>query len=298
MEQEHSQGEIRAAWNLAERSMRGSALFTLAMIVAVIGAVFALAFGVWWFWEISGHCGVVRFYENLFGQTLIGGWLMGTGLGLGFARFGKNNGAPRIMIAGSALSVAVSVALVLVAVFTTHAVFADKLTFKSNQQLLEMLEAPDISWKPMKVLGERRAVEAAPVICELLEDPDVDANLHCIAAVALGNICAEPALPGTDLDRAVTVLIAALENDSTFLSSYIIQALGKIQHPRSVGPLAVVAGDVSRSTYTRGDAVQALGAINSQEAIAALETLLDDCNDEALRNNITHMLFAISNKFK
>ncbi len=296
MPQEHLQEEKRAARNAAKHSMRGGGLSTLTTSVVVIGAVCALAFGVWWFREISGHCGVVRFYENLFGQALIGGWLTGTGLGLGVVRFGKNNGAPKIRIAGTALSVAASVTLALVAALTAHAVVVDKLTFKSNQQLLEMMNDPGISWKPVKVLGERRAVEAAPALAALLENLDVDANLRCVAAVALGNICAEPALPGTDLDQAVNALVGALENDSTFLSSYIIQALGKIRNPQSIGPLTVIAGDASRSTYARCDAVRALGAINSPEAIVALETLTEACNDETLRSAVTHALFTMNKR--
>ncbi len=48
---------------------------------AGIGGIAALVFALRWFGEVSGHCGVVRFYEYILGAAIIVGWLISTAAG-------------------------------------------------------------------------------------------------------------------------------------------------------------------------------------------------------------------------
>ncbi len=48
---------------------------------AGLGGIAALVFALRWFGEVSGHCGVVRFYEYILGAAIIGGWLIFTAAG-------------------------------------------------------------------------------------------------------------------------------------------------------------------------------------------------------------------------
>ncbi|MDP8235520.1 MAG: hypothetical protein P9M08_03985 [Candidatus Erginobacter occultus] len=50
-------------------------------VAAVFGALAALVFTVRWFGEVSGHCGVVRFYEYILGAVIIAAWLIFTAVG-------------------------------------------------------------------------------------------------------------------------------------------------------------------------------------------------------------------------
>jgi len=55
-----------------------SAWFLMALIAALIGGIVTLSVAVWWLSRVSGHCGVVRFYEQAAAVILVGGWLAGT----------------------------------------------------------------------------------------------------------------------------------------------------------------------------------------------------------------------------
>jgi len=60
-----------------------------AIAAGITGGATALAFAVWWYSDIGGHCGSVRFYEQVFGAILVAGWLTGTALGLLLAFLGS-----------------------------------------------------------------------------------------------------------------------------------------------------------------------------------------------------------------
>ena len=83
----------------------------ITLIATAIGAVTAITFAGWWFNDVKGHCGVVRFYEQLLGAIVIGGWLGGTGIGVLVAVIGclRRSGA---VIVGAIVTTLVNVGLV------------------------------------------------------------------------------------------------------------------------------------------------------------------------------------------
>lgn len=92
----------------------GGAWFSGAKVASVIGAVTALVFGVWGYILVSGHCGVVRFYEYIFGGLLIGGWLAGTALGLTIASIARRKRAKAFVVIGCAVAMLANIGLVIV----------------------------------------------------------------------------------------------------------------------------------------------------------------------------------------
>jgi len=77
----------------------------------MIGGLATSAFLVWWFVDVSGHCGVVRFYEQTFGVFILGAWSVGTLPPLLIAR-GRQRGA-RARVLGSSVAVLVNAVAVV-----------------------------------------------------------------------------------------------------------------------------------------------------------------------------------------
>ena len=166
-----------------------------AKFASVVGGITALVFGIWWFREVSGHCGVVRYYEYLLGIFLAGGWLIGTMTGWGIVvRSLRRNPSARpivgwlVVMLVSALLVAGSAVL-----YCQH--LAGTLSLHNDQELMDMLTGDNLDARVLAAhkLGERRSFEALALLADLLEDDGQDINLRHNAAVALGNICAAPA---------------------------------------------------------------------------------------------------------
>ena len=77
----------------------------------MIGGLATSAFLVWWFTDVGGHCGVVRFYEQAFGVFILGAWIIGTVPALLFARCRQRG--PRAILAGSFIAILVNAVAVV-----------------------------------------------------------------------------------------------------------------------------------------------------------------------------------------
>jgi len=271
---------------------RPSAWISGAKAAAAAGAAVAVAFAAWWFVTAGASCGVVRIYDYIFGALLIGGWLLVTTAGLLVAFTAHRRNAKTLVIVGSLLAILVNFGFVGTAAKIAHAHFAANLTFRSNPQLLELLANGDLDARKLAAheLGERRAREAIPLLCDLLKDADQDINLRHNAAIALGNICAAPLQQDSEISLAVTALSDMLKDRADYLPSSVAEALGKIGDPRAIAPLAGLLGDSSRSRDARAAAAGALGKIGGKEALAALKIANETCADDQLRASIARAL--------
>ena len=271
----------------AHEFRRRKAWLGAAVIAAVIGGAAAVSFAAWWFAEVRGHCGVVRFYEQAFGVILVGGWLAGTAAGLLIAR-GVGRRTSDATAIGSIVAILANVAVVVVCALVVHGVREGDYSLKRTDELLGFLAGDDLDSRKLAAhaLGERRAVEALPPFCAILDDARQDVNLRHNAAIGLGKICAPPRRAGVDVDRALGSLMGALGGEEQYLPNSIARALGDIGDPRAVGPLQELLNDGSRPVYAREDAARALGRIAGEEACAALERALPGAGDESLTRTI------------
>lgn len=274
-------------------SRAGKAWLAGAVVASLVGGAATAAFAAWWFGDVGGHCGVVSFYEQAFGVIVVGGWLAGTAVGLLIAFMGRRKSA-RVVVAGSLIVVLSNVAAVAVCAKVVHGVRATDYTLKTTEHLLGFLAGDDLNARKMAAhaLGERRAVEALPHLCAILDSAGEDVNLRHNAAIALGRICAPPHQAGVDVDRALTSLTSALKGRDEYLPHSICGALGEIGDARAVAPLAEFLGDASRPTHAREEAARALAKIGGDEARIALEKALPDAGDESLAHTIRRAIEA------
>jgi hypothetical protein len=271
---------------------RGSAWFSGAKYATAVGAITSLVFGLWWFGEVSGHCGVVRFYEYLFGVLLLGGWLIGTAIGWRASIVSLQRAPTGVPITGLLAVLLINGLLVAGSAALYYQHLAGSLALRSNQELQEMLMGDRLDARVLAAhkLGERRSSEALPLLADLLEDDRQDINLRHNASFALGNTCAPPHPPEADCERALVALVNALKGPEEFLPVSIVEALGKIGDSRAIPPLVAFVGDSSRSIYDRENAARALARIGGQEARAALETVRTKSDDEDLKVRIDRIL--------
>jgi len=269
-----------------ERRSHG-AWFPAALISAFIGGAATLSVAVWWLGLVSGHCGVVRFYEQASAVILVGGWLAVTVIGLLIAFIGRRKNS-RAVAAGSIVVIMVNVAAVVVCVMVVHTQRAGDYSLRDTRRLLVLLsgEDQDARKEAAYALGERRATEGITPLCAILDDAGEDINLRLNAAMALGKICAPPRPLGVDIDSALASLTAALDARDKYLPSSAAEALGRIGEERAIGPLAALLNDESRTGFTREEAARALGRIGGKEAVAALEKALPEADDESLARAI------------
>ena len=256
---------------------------------AVVGAGAVVVFAVVWFRHTAGSCGVVRFYEQAFGVGALGAWCVGMGASL--AAIGRRRNL-RMVAAGFLIAVLASLVMVLVCAKTIHGIVDADYSLKSTEQLLGFLAGDDLDAQTLAAhaLGERKAAEAIPHLCAILDDPQADINLRHNAALALGRICAPPRPQGIDLDRAVASLAGAIKSRDEYLPCSIAEALGRIGDARAAAALGDFLTDNSRPSHAREDAARALGKIGGQEARTALERARDTCNDDPLRHSIDTVL--------
>ena len=258
---------------------------------AIVGAGAAVVFAVVWFRHTAGSCGVVRFYEQAFGVIVLGAWGVGMGLGVSVTALGRRKSRTAVAV-GSVIALLASLAMVLVCVKTIHGILDADYSLKSTEQLLGFLAGDDLDARTLAAhaLGERRAAEAIPRLCAILDDTQADINLRHNAALALGKICAPPRPQGIDLDRAVASLTGSLESRDEYLPCSIAEALVRIGDARAVAALGDFRTDNSRPSHAREDAARALGKIGGQEARTALERARDASNDDPLRHSIDAVL--------
>jgi len=81
--------------------------FASAVVSSIAGGAATVGFLIWWFVYVSGHCGVVRFYEQAMGAIFLCCWLAGTGCGLLIARAGRRR-AGRTIVTGSLVAILVN----------------------------------------------------------------------------------------------------------------------------------------------------------------------------------------------
>ena len=171
--------------NIESRS--GKTWLAGAVSAAVIGGTVAVAFAVWWFAAVGGHCGVVRFYEQAFGVIIAGGWLAGTAVGLLLAFIGRRRSV-KAAVVGSIIAILVNIVTVAVCAKVVHGVREGDYTLKSTEHLVGLLAGKGLDARVLSAnaLGERRAVEALAPLCAILDDAGEDINLRHNAAIALG----------------------------------------------------------------------------------------------------------------
>ena len=114
-------------------------------------------------------------------------------------------------------------------------------------------------------IGQAEAGRGHPSLIDLLNSPDPHVQWH--AAEALGT-CGEKAVP---------LLLLALQSRSVPVRLGAIEALGVIRDARAVDPILSVI-DHDASLEVRWAAVLALGEIGSPDAIPFLVPLLRDPN--------------------
>jgi HEAT repeat protein len=264
---------------------------TAGIAAAVVGVVAAGVFAVVWFRRTAGSCGVVRFYEQAYGVGVLGAWCVGMGVSASLAAVGRRRNL-RMVAAGSLVAVLASLAMVLVCAKTIRGILDADYSLRSTEQLLNFLAGDDLDARTLAAhaLGERRAAEAIPRLCAILDDAQADINLRHNAALALGKICAPPRPQGIDLDRAVASLVGAIKSRDEYLPCSIAEALGRIGDARAVAALGDFLTDNSRPSHAREDAARALGKIGGQEARTAMERARDASNDDPLRHSIDAVL--------
>jgi len=259
------------------------AWFSAALIASLIGGVPTFSAAVWWLSLVSGHCGVVRFYEQASAVILLGGWSAGTAIGFLVVFIGHRKNSTAIAI-GSVIVIMVNVVAVAVCAIVVHAQRAGDYSLKDTQRLLALLSGDDIDARKeaAHALGERKATKGVAPLCAILDNAGEDVNLRLNAATALGQICAPPRPLGVDIDSALTSLSAALGARDKYLPTSAAEALGRIGDVRAIGPLAALLSDGTRAKFAREDAARALGRIGGGEAVAALEKALPGAEDEFL----------------
>lgn len=91
-----------------------STLYSWTQYFSLIGSMIAFSFGIWWFAEVGRHCGVVRFYEQIFGILILLFWFTGTVVGLIIAYIARRKQNRMLLLIGSVLAMLVNTGLVVV----------------------------------------------------------------------------------------------------------------------------------------------------------------------------------------
>jgi hypothetical protein len=264
-------------------------------IAVIIGALAAALFAVSWFRHIAGNDGFIRFYEQLYGLSILAAWMIATAVGVWVARGLKLK--PWAKIFGTGLIVAASLGMVLICIKTvTHIRYMD-FPAKSTATLLEIAGRPDAEARDAAIqeLGVRKVSGAVPLLCNIVENRDADRADRSSAANALGKICEHSCPDHVDVNKVLNVLIAALQNEplDPYGDVVVYQAawaLGQIRDPRAVVPLRNMVCNKQFPPYVWEEAIRALGTINGAEARKALESARGTCTKAETRDVIDHVL--------
>ena len=136
--------------------------------------------------------------------------------------------------------------------------------------LADLLDDPEsgVRWKAAEALGKLGSPAVEP-LTESLKNGNVD--VRWMAAVALGDI-ADPA--------AIPALVAALNDEDTYVRSRVALALAAIGKPAEA---ALIAGLSTGNERVRWGAALALGRIGGAEAVEALIGALRDPDEDVRR---------------
>ncbi|MBN2313438.1 MAG: HEAT repeat domain-containing protein [Sedimentisphaerales bacterium] len=262
-----------------------------AIGASIVGGVSVIAFAGWWLTRISGDCGVIRIYEQVFAVMLIGVWLAGTAVGVGLAVYGFVKKS-RSIVPGSAIAVLVNSGLLLVCAKVVHSVREADFSLKSTETLMQFLQGDNKDNQILAAyeLGEHRAAEAVPMLCALLEDDEENVNLRLNACRALGQICAPPPPSQAAVDQAVASLTKALRDKERFIPQTAAESLGKIGNVRAIDPLTELLVDETKDDYTRVSALKAIGDIGGEKATEALKQARTTCKNKKLIKVISDVL--------
>ncbi len=268
---------------------RGTKVATAAVI---IGALATVVFAISWFSYISSNCGVVRFYEQLYGLFVLGAWLAATAVGVWVARIGARS-RPAIRVFGMGLIGVACLGMVMVCAKTVRHIRYMDFPAKTTATLLEIASRAGAEARSSAILelGLRRVTASASMLCAIMEDERAAREDRSSAANALGRVCEHPCPANVDLDRVLTALIAALQN-ATFdpyrdvVVYQAVWALGQIRDVRGVQPVRNLICNTRLPQYVWEAAITALGTIGGAEAQRALELTRDTCRHEQTRTLI------------
>lgn len=260
-----------------------------AMAAVIIGALAAVIFAVSWFSYIAGNCGVVRFYEQLYGLFVLAVWLAATAVGVWVARIGPRS-KPWVRVFGIGLTVAACLGMVVVCVKTVSHIRYMDFPAKTTATLLEIASRPEAKARDSAILelGLRKVTDSASMLCAIMEDERAAREDRSSAANALGRICEHPCPANVDINRVLTVLIAALQNAKSdpyrdVVVCQAVWALGQIGDVRAVQPVQDLICNTLHPQYVWEAAIRALGTIGGAEARGALELTRDTCKHEQTR---------------
>ncbi len=265
-------------------------------IAVIIGASAATLFAVFWFRYIAGNDGFVRFYEQLYGFSVLAAWIILTALGLWMARRG-HRARPWARVLGTGLTAAASLAMVLICIKTVSHIRYMDFPAKSTANLLEIAGRPGADARDAAILelGLRKETGAVPLLCKIMEDQGAARADRSSAANALGRICEYPCPGHVDINRVLTELITALQKDTRdpygdVVVYQAVWALGQIRDIRAVKPVRNLVCNAHLPQYVREAAIRALGTIGGAEAQKALESAWETCTQAETRDVIDDIL--------
>ncbi|MDY6862793.1 MAG: HEAT repeat domain-containing protein [Thermodesulfobacteriota bacterium] len=264
---------------------------TTVIAFSVVGGISVVTFAVWWLIRVSGNCGVVRFYEQAFAVILVGSWLIGTSLGVGLTVHGFVKKS-RSIVSGTVIAILANLGVLLVCARVMRDVREADFSLKSTELLLQFLQGEDMDNRKLAAfeLGERRAAEAVPALCAILDDIGEDINLRLNSIEALGKICTPPSPSGANIAQAVASLIKALRDRERFVPKIAAEALGRIGDVHGICPLADLLDDETKDYYTRISAAKAVWNIGGSKASETLKKAHAACSDEELAKEIGALL--------
>ena len=241
-------------------------------VSAAGGALAAVTYATTWFPYISGDCGVVRIYEQLFGVFILGAWIIGSTLGIGLVLYGYYKRF-RTIIPGAIITVVACLGMISIQQKTIHDIREADYSLKSTPLLIQFLQGDDMDKRQYAAheLGERRAGEAVSVLCRILDKDKEYNNLKLNIIDALGKICTSPPPSETCADQAVISLIKALWSKKEYLPGSAAEALGRIGDARAVAPLLKLSQNTD--WYTREAVIKSLASIDTEEAREAAEQI-------------------------
>lgn len=268
------------------------AIFTnmkAAMAAVIIGGLAAAIFAASWFNYIAGNCGVVRFYEQLYGLFVVAVWLVVTVVGVWVARIGPKSKS-WVGVFGTSLNVLACLGMFMVCVKTVNHIRYMDFPAKTTTTLLEIASRPAAKARDSAILelGLRKTTDATSMLCAIMEDERAARDDRSSAANALGRICEHPCPPNVDIDRVVTVLIASLQNAKSdpYRDAVVYQAvwaLGQIKDVRTVQAIQELICNTLLPQYVWEAAIRALSTIGGAEARRALELMRNTCKNEQTR---------------
>ncbi|MFC1737182.1 PQQ-binding-like beta-propeller repeat protein, partial [Candidatus Hydrogenedentota bacterium] len=252
------------------RNPSRTAWFMVSAIATLAGAVAAAAYAVTLFTHVAGDCGVVRFYEQLFGVFILGLWLLGSAVGTWLAVYGFRKRS-KAVISAAIITVIVGLGMVLFHVKTVRDIREADFTIKSVEQLLQILEEgnPDEQMHAAYELGERKTEAAIPILCALVSDKTGDTHLRLNALRSLGQICSSLQRDTGSYEHAFAFIVKTLSENSeereNELRSKAAGILAEIHDKRAVGPLSNLL-QVEEDEYVRDDVIEALRSISDEGA--------------------------------